>query len=446
MLNQYRHPVPARRSFISELIADASACQPTLPPAVDPASLPAAGLRFLVAEDHDFQRRVIMQELGRIGAASVQGAADGAAALAILSARPCPVDILISDLDMPGIDGMGVIRQIGLRGIRVSVILASAHGRQLLDSVAIMSAAYGVQVLGIVQKPLTAPALQPLIRSHCDHPPEGVLQAPGLAGSMLPQEILRGLLDDEFEPFFQPKVELATGRVAGAEALARWQHPLHGVLAPGTFIETMTRHGLLDALTWTMLRKASAFQQALPEHDGPASMSVNLCVSSLATDGVAAKITGLVLEQGVDPRQVILEITETEKAGAGGEPLENLARLRMNGFGLSMDDYGTGYSSMQLLTRVPFTELKIDRSFVRQARTEAAARTVVASCIALARNLQLACVAEGVETQDDLDLLADLGCGTAQGYFFAPPMPAPAYAAWLRRWREGEAAARLGVN
>lgn len=163
------------------------------------------------------------------------------------------------------------------------------------------SAAYGVQVLGIVQKPLTASMMEPLLRGHFTTPLHAAVPPAGTAPPMLPKEILRGLLDDEFEPFFQPKIEIATGRVCGAEALARWQHPAHGVLNPGSFIETMTRHGLLDALTWLMLRKASDLHESLRAHGGSGSIAANLRVSSLAVVGAAEKITALVLERVSTP-------------------------------------------------------------------------------------------------------------------------------------------------
>jgi EAL domain-containing protein (putative c-di-GMP-specific phosphodiesterase class I) len=127
-----------------------------------------------------------------------------------------------------------------------------------------------------------------------------------------------------------------------------------------------------------------------------------------------------------------LEITESAATTDVGAALENLTRLRMRGFGLSIDDYGTGYSSMQQLTRIPFTELKIDRTFVMNALTQESAKVILKSSLQLARDLNIVAVAEGVETHAQWDLLAELGCDLAQGYFIAKPMNAIAYMEWLR--------------
>jgi EAL domain-containing protein (putative c-di-GMP-specific phosphodiesterase class I) len=135
---------------------------------------------------------------------------------------------------------------------------------------------------------------------------------------------------------------------------------------------------------------------------------------------------------------MVLEITETAAMTDIGKALENLARLRMKGFGLSIDDYGTGYSSMQQLSRIPFTELKIDQSFVLSATEKESSRVMLASSLDLARNLKLKSVAEGVETRAHWDVLKNLGCDIAQGYFVARPMEAKAFEDWVLEWRAPE--------
>src|SRR5882762_1404360 len=216
-------------------------------------------LRFLVAEDHEFQRSVLVRMLESLGAKAVHEAADGHGALKILQDPSRPVDIVISDLEMPGMDGMEFVRHLGETGIRVSIILASALERKLLASIATMSEAYGINLLGVVEKPITPAKLEALITLH--KPAQAQRGRPQTTGPTFTlEEIAAGLLkNDEFEPFFQPKVELATGRVKGAEALARWRHPQHGIIAPYAFIEPLEDNDLIDELAWVMLRKAAAF-------------------------------------------------------------------------------------------------------------------------------------------------------------------------------------------
>jgi EAL domain-containing protein (putative c-di-GMP-specific phosphodiesterase class I)/AmiR/NasT family two-component response regulator len=392
-----------------------------------------ANLRFLVAEDHDFQRSAVVRVLESLGAKTVHEAANGQGALKILQDPARPVDIVISDLDMPGMDGMEFIRRLGHAGAHVSIILGSSLERKLLASIATMSEAYGIKLLGVVEKPLTPAKLVPLIKLHMA--PQAEPDRP-LSPTFTLEEIAAGLKNDEFEPFFQPKVELATGRVNGAEALARWRHPRQGLVAPYAFIKPLEDNGLIDELTWVMLRKAAAFCGTWRATGVDASVSVNLSLKSLGDVKIAGRVTELVGSQNVEPHHMILEITESAATVDVGESLENLARLRMKGFGLSIDDYGTGYSSMQQLTRIAFTELKVDQSFVMNAAKEQSARVILEASLRMAKKLNINSVAEGVETREDFHLLCQLSCDMAQGYFIARPMECAAYLGWVLDWED----------
>jgi EAL domain-containing protein (putative c-di-GMP-specific phosphodiesterase class I) len=385
-------------------------------------------LSFLIAEDHDFQRRALAKLLSALGAKAIHEASDGHAALKIIEDPDCAIDIIISDLDMPGMDGMEFIRRVGESGRRISVILASAVEPSLLSSVGTMTEAYGVSLLGVVEKPLTPAKLEPLIQRHKPLHPGPAKPA---ARTYPLEEIAAGLQRDEFEPFFQPKIEVATGKVVGAEALARWRHPQRGLVAPFAFIGPLEDHGLIDDLTWIMLRKAAAFCSGWRASGLDVTVSVNLSLKSLGDMQIAERVTEAVRSQRLEPRHMVLEVTESAATANVGKALENLARLRLKGFGLSIDDYGTGYSSMQQLTRIAFTELKIDRSFVANAAKQDSARVILQSSLEMAKKLNIDAVAEGVETQQDLDLLRRLGCELAQGYFFARPMEGDACLTWM---------------
>lgn len=395
-----------------------------------------AQLSFLAVEDHEFQRGGLIRMLTGLGAVNVSGAADGRAALHVVAAHSPPVDIIVSDLDMPDMDGMEFMRHLGEAGTVVSVILASALEGSLLSSVETMTRAYGVRILGVIEKPITPDKLETLIALHLATPHKLTLSHDTVpaTSTLTLQDIQRGMDNDEFEPFFQPKVALATGRVKGAEALARWRQADTGaVVPPGKFITLLEDNGLIDALTWVMLRKSAAVCSAWRLASGlDVTVSVNLSIKSLADSHLAERVTDIVRGEGLEPRHIVLELTESAATTNVGQTLENLSRLRMKGFGLSIDDYGTGYSSMQQLTRVAFTELKIDQSFVANAARQQSARVILESSLDMARKLNIASVAEGIETQQDWDLLRELGCEIAQGYFIARPMDADA----LLRWSE----------
>lgn len=390
-------------------------------------------IRFLVVEDHAFQRRTLVQVLSSLGARHLLEATDGRSAMDILARAQPPVDVVISDLEMDGMDGMEFIRHLGGISLAPSLIILSSLERPLLASVRMMATAYGVNLLDVLEKPATPDKLEPAIRQHQRLSGQPQLRQPAAPAFSL-EDILQGLRNDEFEPFFQPKVELSSGRLKGAEALARWRHPEHGIVAPYAFIKPLEDAGQIDKLMWAMLRKAADACVEWQLSGVGGTVSVNLSPTSLRDVMLADQITEVARNRGLDPALMVLEVTESATASDVGTTLEILSRLRMRGFGLSIDDYGTGYSSMQQLTRIPFTELKIDQSFVSQAGQQQSSRIMLESSLEMARQLKITAVAEGVETQADWDLLCALDCDLAQGYFIARPMHAVAYQSWAANW------------
>jgi EAL domain-containing protein (putative c-di-GMP-specific phosphodiesterase class I) len=385
-------------------------------------------LRFLVTEDHDFQRATMIRMLEGLGAQTIHEAADGGAALDILQDSARPVDIVICDIQMPSMDGMEFVRHLAEIGVRSSIILVSALESALLDSVATMSEVYGINLLGVVEKPLTPGKLWPLLRCYAPQQPK---PDPAAGLTFATEDIVTGMKNDEFEPFFQPKIDLATGQVKGAEALARWRHAKLGIITPYAFIQPLENGGRINELTWIILGKAAEFCRVWRATGVDATVSVNLSAKSLRDVTIADRVTQIVRDQDVEPRHMVLEVTESAAATQDGNALETLARLRMRGFGLSIDDYGTGYSSMQQLSRIAFTELKIDQSFVMNAARQESSRVILESSLEMARKLHITSVAEGIETKADLDLLCQLGCDMAQGYFIARPMERTAYLGWV---------------
>ncbi len=284
-----------------------------------------------------------------------------------------------------------------------------------------MASAYDVRVLGTIEKPVTLEALRKLIVLHEPTRPRPT-GASAIAPGFSLKQILHGLREKQFEPFFQPKADLENGRVLGAEALARWRHSDHGVIPPYAFIAPLEQSGEIDMLTLFMLEKSAHACATWRKHGLRLTVSVNLSLVSLSDTTIAERITAIVREAGLDPLYMILEVTETAAMTEIAPALENLTRLRMHGFGLSVDDYGTGFSSLQQLTRVPFTELKIDQAFAKNCSTNPSSLAIVDLSVQMARRLKLKSVGECVETQAEWDALKVIGCDIAQGYFIAKPM------------------------
>jgi EAL domain-containing protein (putative c-di-GMP-specific phosphodiesterase class I) len=378
------------------------------------------GLVALVVEEDDFQRRTVARMLRSLGIPEVQEAADGQQALSLMQDKHC-VNLVVCGLDMPQMDGMEFIRHLGEVDRNVSVIIASAQEKTLLDSVAKMASAYDIRVLGTIEKPVSLHVLTELIALH-EPPCSQRAQESERTPHFSLEEILHGVQAKQFETFFQPKVDLASGRVLGAEALARWRHPEHGAIAPYAFIAALEESGEIWQLTLQMLQKAALACSAWRKRDPEFTVSVNLSPVTLSNTNQADRITETVRSAGLDPLHMVLEITETAAMTEVAHALENLARLRINGFGLSVDDYGTGFSHLQQLMRMPITELKIDRSFVKNCSTNPSSFAIVESSVQMAQRMNLKCVAEGVETQADWDALKATSCDFAQGYFFGGPM------------------------
>jgi EAL domain-containing protein (putative c-di-GMP-specific phosphodiesterase class I)/CheY-like chemotaxis protein len=396
-------------------------------------------MSFLVVEDHEFQRNILVRILEGMNARAVHTAPDGRVALELLKKLRASVDVIISDLDMPSMDGMEFIRHVGAGRFGTSLIVASAVEQGVLSAVESMASAYGINFLGTIEKPVTRAKLLERLERHMPAPCAGAPVGSTTASTFTLAEIMDGLADNQFEPFFQPKVDVASRKVVGAEALARWCHPQQGVVPPSAFVKTLEDSGHVDLLMRQMLAKGAAFCHALCDSGYVCRIAVNVSIKSLVDVHVAEQITEIVRGQGIEPSSIVLEITESAATTDIGKVLENLARLRMKGFELSIDDYGTGYSSLEQLARIPFKELKIDKSFVTNAARYEASKVILESSLEMARRLSLRAVAEGVETLADWELLRYLRCDVAQGYFIAKPLSAKAYLAWLQKWNAGDA-------
>jgi EAL domain-containing protein (putative c-di-GMP-specific phosphodiesterase class I)/ActR/RegA family two-component response regulator len=387
-------------------------------------------LRFLVVDDDRDQRYLLTKTLAGMGTARVVEAASGHDALAILDRAGQAVDILVTDLQMPGMDGLEVLRRVGERKLPVAVIIVSGLESVLVASSATMAQAYGVRVIGTIDKPATRQKFYAVLEQYRNPAPKTAASS-GIEFAPTAHDVLTGISAGQIEPAFQGVLELESGDVVGAEALARWRHPARGLLAPEVFLPPLSRAGYLDELSWIMLSLAAMEAGIWRSAELKCTVSVNVSATSLADPGYADAVTQIVTGHGLDPSQMILELTETEAILNIAAALENLTRLRMRGFGLAIDDYGVGYSSMQALSRMPFTEIKIDRSFVSAAAGDAKYRLMVEHTIAVAHRLGLKTVAEGVETRTECHLLASLGCDRIQGYIVGKPLEGHEFLRWM---------------
>jgi len=242
--------------------------------------------------------------------------------------------------------------------------------------------------------------------------------------TQLMTELRKAIVGEQLFLAYQPKVNLSGSYITGVEALARWQHPERGVIAPDEFIPVAERTGLIIPLTlWVLQRALTQCRQWL-EQGLNLSVAVNLTMWNLETQELPDQIAGLLRDTGVPPENLELEITESSIMGDPQKVIATLNNIRSLGVRFAIDDFGTGYSSFAYLTKLPVKSIKIDKSFVLSLHTDRDNALIVRSIIDLSHNLGLKVVAEGVETSAARDMLKSFGCDEAQGYFYSRPQPA----------------------
>jgi diguanylate cyclase (GGDEF)-like protein/PAS domain S-box-containing protein len=244
----------------------------------------------------------------------------------------------------------------------------------------------------------------------------------------LENELHGAIARGELQLHYQPRFDLLDGTLCAVEALVRWQHPQRGMISPAEFIPLAEDTGLIQPIGDWVLREACRQQRRWRDIGlGAWPMAVNLSARQFGSRDLAESIRAIVAEAGIEPRALEIELTESALMHDTGQTLDTLRSLAALGIRMSIDDFGTGYSSLAYLKRFPVHLLKIDRSFVRDIATDADDATIVRAIAGLARSLGLRVVAEGVENQEQVRFLKDIGCDEGQGFLFAPPMPAPAF-------------------
>jgi EAL domain-containing protein (putative c-di-GMP-specific phosphodiesterase class I) len=332
-----------------------------------------------------------------------------------------PAAVIVLDLRMPGVDGLQALRRLAHEGVRASILLASGADGQAMDAAICLGRAQGLNMTGIIRKPIDMDALQRLLESQ--------VQA---ENPLTPARLAAAIQAGELTLHYQPVVDLRAGRVIGVEALVRWEHPRLGLVMPASFVGVAEQGGLIGDLTdWAL---AQAVRQAAVWHKAGLTLQIAVNVSNAsAPDGqLPERLERMCADAGVPPSAIALELTESAATQDPARAMEMFVRLRSKGFDLSIDDFGTGYSSLTQLQRLPFTALKIDRSFVSSVLGSEASASIVLAIISLAHALGLQCVAEGVESAETLAFLKENGCDCAQGYHIARPMPASEIAAFCK--------------
>jgi len=385
-----------------------------------PGSSAMRHLNYLVLEAQPFHRRNTVGSLQQVVTGQVHQAAGGEEALELLQ-RCGGVDIAICNLHTTGTAGLAFLRAVGEAGLVRAVLICGPLEASLKKATMAIIRSLGMYVLGGQETTPDIAQMQVLVdefRAVKESPEPPLPTAPPSLA-----EILQGFNEDQFTPYYQPKVALHSGQLQGAEVLARWNHPQLGVLAPGYFLPAMEEHHLMDKLFVRMLEKGLALQQALSGNMPEPELAFNVQAAQLASRTFTEQVETTLRQYRIPANKLMFEITETDLVGSTTNHLENLIHLRLMGCGLAMDDFGTGYSSLQRLLDFPFSQLKLDGSFVRDLESRPGSRAVIEGAVRLAESLGISLVVEGVETPEQQEQLIELGCSVGQGFGLARPMP-----------------------
>jgi len=332
--------------------------------------------------------------------------------------------VIFLDLMMPDVDGIQFLRLLSEQECAAEIILISGSDTRILKSAERIGHTHGLRMAGVLQKPILIGDL------------EAILEKVSLGQKTISEsELLEAIRSDQMVLHYQPKINLSSKHgwdITACEALVRWNHPEQGLILPDQFIPLAEQTGLISQLTDFVLVTAIK-QSRLWQNEGiPIGIAVNISAQLLSELELPDKIWAVMEKYHLNPESLTLEITESAAMADVGLTMDILTRLRLKGFSLSLDDFGTGFSSLVQLHRMPFNEMKIDKSFVMEIGDDNEAKDIIQSIVSLGHNLGLQLCAEGVVTEEALKFLRSLNCDSAQGYLISEPLPADQFSQFIK--------------
>ena len=338
-------------------------------------------------------------------------------------------DFIIADISSPELEMLRLMHVISQTPYDPGVCLVNSGDTFAVHAAQELALSYSVNVLGVFQVPFDSVDLLvklnevSVTRQRGGTVPETVLSE---------TEFLRGLMAEGLEVVFQPKKDMKTGSIYGAEAFARWKSLGGGLFGAGAVVKVAREQGHMDAFTYRMLELVAAQLKIWSAVGIKLELSVNISSENLRDEEFADVVSGIVEQYTIEPHMLRLEVTESDLEDDIRVPLLVLSQLHARGFGLAIDDFGTGFASLLKLTSIPFDEIVIDRTFINRAAEDKVAHAILESSIELAHKLDLRCVCEGIENDAQEKLVGMLGTDAIQGYGLGKPMSASEFEDWLK--------------
>ena len=370
----------------------------------------------LIVEDHPFQHQYLLNLFHDLGNIRVEAARDGKEAFDWLQKQS--FDLVLTDLLMPGMDGVQLIQRLSALPCKPALAIMSAASRRMIVSASLVAQSMGVDVIGQLSKPVNPAAVRTLM-CNLDKLIKSDKSPANVPLTLTRETLHEAMQSGALQAWFQPKKSLHDGLIVAAEALARWEHPELGLLMPADFLPSLVRLGLEKELLLLFIKQTIAAQANWARQGYDIPVSINLPTHLLDDDDLADELHDYVRTQGGITAKLGFELMECSTTQDISKYYAGACRLRMKGFGLAQDDFGQGFSSYFNLVSTPFTELKIDRALVHGCVENENLASALASIVALGRQLGLEVVAEGVESQEELALLRKLNCDRVQGFLIS---------------------------
>lgn len=388
----------------------------------------SSSLRIIVLKDHSFQRAIVVNILEKLEGTKIFQAASSLEALSILK-NEGPVDIAVCDLCMNDMDGLGFLQAVGQTGLVNSIITSSSLSEDLRFTAHQIISSLDMQFLGDLKSPSSPEELQCLLRKYI--PAQRDKTAPEPPIFVDDDRVCQAISNHEICSFYQPQFNLKTGEIIGAEVLARWPQTHGKILPPNSFLPSLERHGLMQELLNQQLHKGLTLQQRLKARGYELNLSFNLQPDQLSNSIFVSQVITLLRKYETKASSITFELTEGSLLDVSGASLESLFRLRLEGCRLSLDDFGSGFSSLRRLCKLPFNEIKLDASFSQGIIHETRCNTIISSTLEWGKAFDMTVIAEGIETEKQRKHLISLGCLQGQGYWYAMPMSDAELLQWI---------------
>lgn len=386
-------------------------------------------LKVLLVDDNLFMLELLEHSLIEIGVRHIAKSENGAEAIHHLKANNA--DVMVLDLNMPEMDGISLLRELKKLPYPPSVLIASSMEKAVIDAAKELVVSHGLDLIGAMRKPVNRDMLSDFLTSKVV---EKVTTKAEVMREVTAEEIDDCIMERRIETYYLPKVDLANGRFLGVEALARMRTKEGEIIGAASFIATAKRYAQISSITVFVMEDVIKALKTWRQTNQVVPVSVNLSISDLEQYDLPEHMEQMVIDAGFDPSIITFEIPETSLINDVNKSLEVLSRLRMKGFGLAIDDFGIGAGSLQQLKRFPFTELKIDRSFVQNVDGDPKALAMLQIGVNLARRLGLKITAEGAERVEELRVIKKLGCDYVQGFYISKPKSMTDITEWIEGW------------